>query len=97
MSDWQVGDLAVCVNAGSAGSALEDGRIYTVSGIFSQSGPSWLRSHAPYGLYLAEAVAPSSSGSFDPERFRKIRPDEHEGNAEDWQLLRETHKRKVSA
>lgn len=77
MSDWQVGDLAACVNSGKCPKcvntcplpALDEGRIYTVATITSDE----------QGLLfdLAEFGRDPDWG-FCAEHFRKIRPDEHE-------------------
>lgn len=88
-ADWNIGDLAVCVDAGRLHGAvpaypLVEGRTYRVTGL-SLSAVTHRQllvlSECPPGAYA--------------DRFRKIRPDEHEGSAEDWQLIIETTKRKV--
>lgn len=100
MSDWAVGDLAVCVDAspcphspwlGSCG--LVEGRSYTVTGIL----PGSLWDRCEFGLTLAEIAPPAPLESYASDRFRKIRPDEHTGSADDWALILETAKLKVRA
>ncbi len=79
MSDWQIGDLALCVddrvcpfwrtNAG-----LVQGKTYAVVGVMG-NGSSLL--HGPgVGLTLDGVVTPSANIS--SARFRKILPDKHE-------------------
>jgi hypothetical protein len=79
MSDWQVGDLALCVDASQRGSEypsrLVKGSIYTVTGIDTEPG---LLDTAPCGLLLAEVAPAGHYDAFACDRFRKIRPDEHE-------------------
>jgi hypothetical protein len=45
-------------------------------------------------LHLAGIIHPPG---YCADCFRKIRPDEHEGNADDWNLLTEQFGTKVSA
>jgi hypothetical protein len=83
MSDWQVGDLAVCVDASSrhpgnmSSSVLREGAVYTVIGIAPPE--RWITGEYGIGLVFAEVRQPvNSDGSFIATRFRKIRPDKHE-------------------
>lgn len=89
--DWAVGDLAVCVDDRPCPfygphPDIKAGRIYTVAEVLPRN-----------GLRLAGIVSYSPSGGFATRMFRKIRPDSHEGSAEDWALILETTKRKVRA
>ena len=100
--DWKVGDLAVCVDARqnpgvrTTGDKLQEGSIYRVSGIGRESARHSLYG-ADSGLFLEGMRSGSLSGGYAASRFRKIRPDEHEGEREDWQLLLDSMKRKVRA
>lgn len=78
MSDWAVGDLAVCVDDGDSWYGkfpCRKGHIYRVTGIhiarpgFSDAGR--------LGLLLEGVHSGSPSGAFDACRFRKVKPDEH--------------------
>jgi hypothetical protein len=92
MSDWQVGDLAVCVDDSPTlrpHCPLIVGRTYRVVGI------SILRE----GLIVAEAVAMNQSfgGGFLMRRFRKVRPDEREACEPEFVTLLKRSKQRVSA
>lgn len=75
MSEFQVGDIVVCVDAESCtiagchspkyGSGLKTGRYYTISGIFSD---------VRWGdcVTLADLIAITVNGGFLARRFRKI-------------------------
>ena len=79
--DWQVGDLALCVDDGPSAfgeSNLVRGRCYTVAAL------SPCYDGIP-GLHLVEVISKSPVG-FDPPRFRKIRP--HSPDAEDAETIR---------
>lgn len=97
MSGWEVGDLALCVDATTkrldAPCPLVEGRVYTVTGMERAICPVF---GDGLGLFLAEIECPTQNG-FLALRFRKVQPDAHEGHADDWQALFEQHKRKVSA
>jgi hypothetical protein len=78
MSDWSIGDLAVCVDDSpprnpvlSATTLLRLGGTYRVAPYRDQ-----------YLLVIGEpphvVVGYTQKGGWDPLRFRKIRPDEHE-------------------
>lgn len=86
MSDWQVGDLAVCVDAGPCRcepdcktplTGLEVGRIYRVTAIRSVcwAGAPWV--NLDIGLPPTPQHDPLETGA-NVERFRKIRPCEEE-------------------
>lgn len=92
MSDWQVGDLAVCVRAGpcqcgcGGTQALVEGRIYRVLGIVVH----------PERLGLDVGVEPPPGhSSLNAARFRKILPDKHEPCEEEFVTL--LNRKKVSA
>lgn len=99
MSDWQVGDLAVCVddrfNPAYGETLLARGRTYTVVEVTycTISNVLW---HAGTGLVLA-GVPCSGLHGFAAERFRKIRPDEREACEPEFVTLLNRIKRKVEA
>jgi hypothetical protein len=73
MSDWQVGDLAVCVDGGAddpvlSASTLLQGGTYRVGRSRSIFAGDW-RTAARCFVGFADGTL---------SRFRKIRPDEHE-------------------
>jgi hypothetical protein len=79
--DWKVGDLAVCVDARPnpmVASSIEAGRVYRVVGLFLEPHSTALFPLVSCGLFLAGVPCASKSGSWSCNRFRKIRPDEHE-------------------
>lgn len=98
MSDWQVGDLAVCVDASPDFDGepvpLEQGTAYRVSGVAFAPRPSrkW---GARVGLNLL-GVEPWPWG-YASERFRKVVADEHEACETEFVTLLKRLKRKVSA
>lgn len=73
MSDWQVGDLALCAAGKGCGDCWEngphplDGRTLTVIGV-----DDWGESHPALTFAEAERL------NWCACQFRKIRPDEHE-------------------
>jgi hypothetical protein len=72
MTDWQVGDLAVCVDDGPCPYYGRDpqivkGGVYTVADVLPNN-----------GLLLEGIQSQSSSGGYAMKMFRKIRPDQHE-------------------
>lgn len=82
MSDWQVGDLAVCVDATPdiLGNPvpLKEGVVYLVSGITPAGIASkYGRTNRLSGLAL-KGVPNKWPCGWAPERFRKIRPDAQE-------------------
>jgi hypothetical protein len=96
MADWQVGDLAVCVDAAPRwytvdipGESLELNRIYTVCG-FS----FW--SDGTLNLLFEEFSHPTGAG-IRADRFRKVVRDKHEACEEEFVTLLNRTKRKVSA
>lgn len=82
MSDWQVGDLAVCVDASAwpasedAPSLLRAGAIYRVIAYWPDA--EWRHVPPSPGLQLEGVKRPKLHSFFSCERFRKIRPDKHE-------------------
>lgn len=87
MSDWEIGDLALCVDDSLAEWCLHRGRIYRVRGVLGEM------------LVLDGIAALDGSGrdGMYASRFRKILPDKHEAcEAEFVTLLRRT-KRTVKA
>lgn len=102
MSDWAIGDLAVCVDAVgriTGKSVLVEGRTYTVSGIYLPSCPtsSDYGSPSDIGLWLEELRSPATSGAFDARRFRKVTPDKQESCEEEFVTLLRRSKPKVRA
>ncbi len=98
MSDWQVGDLAVCVSKSGAwrhggtgpfNSGPKAGHVCTVRAV-----GAWAKHTI---LWFNEWPGSGLGCSYGASSFRKIRPDSHEGNVEDWNLILETTKRKVRA
>jgi hypothetical protein len=97
VSDWQVGDKALCVDAGPdrfyGDVGLTLGRIYTVVGLpMGNQYDRWKE-----GLELGEVRPPKPSVGYASYRFRKIRPDEHEDCEPEFVELLNRSKRKVSA
>jgi hypothetical protein len=96
MSDWQVGDLAVCVdNAPRSTTApgiqyrLECGRVYRVSALRqARSGK--------LNLFMEGVAYPFGIGN-GAFRFRKIRPDQHEACEPEFVTLLKRTKRTVPA
>jgi hypothetical protein len=81
MSDWQVGDLAVCINAGpllfngrlsNGGGLLVEGRTYRVVALIVREDQPWA------GIACLVTDDADGHDGFATCRFRKIRPDEHE-------------------
>lgn len=83
MSDWQPGDLALCVNAArnpfSEHDQLRRGAIYTVTAVIHIWGDS-------PALILAEARHDPRDRGWESLRFRKICP--HTPDAEDIETIR---------
>jgi hypothetical protein len=81
MSDWQVGDLAVCVDAEpQAGDFIRDsqlrvGSVYTVTRVLLSGGRG---DRTAIGLSLLGMRPAGGREGYCEDRFRKIRPDEHE-------------------
>ena len=99
--DWKVGDLALCVdgapyrypNRRRALTAVELGRIYRVSDVFMNG----VHLHI-----LVDGESPHESPKWgrcgwDPNRFRKIKPDTHEPCEEEFRILLQLSKRRVKA
>lgn len=81
MANWQVGDLAVCVDVSARGQPLPPrllvvGRAYRVCAVTAAE--SWCDGDYDAGLVLEGLRSPAYDGSYRASRFRKIRPDEHE-------------------
>jgi hypothetical protein len=100
--DWQVGDLAVCVDAapcrcgdcGGLPMLLSEGRPYVVT---EAGDEGW----GPF-LAFAEQVGPKNCYTCDEfsagvERFRKVRRDAHEACEAEFVTLLRRSKRKASA
>lgn len=95
-SDWQVGDLAVCVDASPRpdGIAVDlvEGRTYHVTAV-CPPGRSKFGFHT--GLQLRGATPVGRA--FAECRFRKVRPDEHKACEEEFQTLLRRSRNLVSA
>ena len=102
MSDWQVGDLAVCVDDSPCRCGapcrhpqnhaiqMVAGRTYTVN--------HWIVFQGKLYLTLAGVKIISHWGVHGrADRFRKIRPDEHEACEEEFVTLLNRTKRTVRA
>lgn len=91
MNDWQVGDLALCVDDSPCGCCGADaayvlGRAYVVDAV------EWGFNHARNQPILAlrlRGVRPRAGHApgANADRFRKIRPDEHEPCEEEFVTL----------
>lgn len=103
MSDWQVGDLAVCVDAGPCKNAHELinphrqgalvlGKAYLVIGLGRAR-------RERFSLFVKGATAADQDYGFgfSVHRFRKIRPDEQEACEPEFVTLIKRAKRKVDA
>jgi len=94
--DWKVGDLAVCVDTAPCGcgcvnAALRDGATFTVSEVIYDD-------RATTGVALNFlGTSPGHHAGFSAVRFRKIRPDEHEACEEEFRILLQLSKKRVSA
>lgn len=89
--DWQVGDLALCVDAGLL-PWVEPGCIYTVADLNTD----WLEIDG-LGLELAGVDAGCGYTGFVATSFRKILPDKHEDCEPEFVTLLNRIKRKVGA
>jgi hypothetical protein len=96
VSDWQVGDLAVCVNADIDPFAGHNGGLtlnaaYTVREV--------VRAEGEVGLRLRDLPNPTGCKyrAFSTVRFRKIRPDEQQACEPEFITLLKRSKQKVSA
>jgi hypothetical protein len=102
VSDWQVGDKALCVDARRSPGVrthvpLVEGRIYTVVGVAARRAVHALYGLDTGGLFLAGLVSGGTSGAYAADRFRKIRPDEHSACEEEFVTLLKRTKRTVTA
>jgi hypothetical protein len=105
MSDWQVGDLAVCVDDsparhGPAIRCLSAGIAYTVSRVRYWNGAGKPHGPALYLVGVSYHGSPRPNGEprgWHSNRFRKIRPDEHEDCEPEFVELLNRIRRKVSA
>jgi hypothetical protein len=93
MTDWQVGDLAVCVDDAERPTSIPSdlakikrGNVYRVARILCGG----------LGLQFEEAVTRHSAGYWE-DRFRKIRPDEHQACEPEFVTLLKRAKRPVAA
>lgn len=78
MTDWKVGDEAVCVDARprrwSYSNPLRENAVYTVIRVTHDRCPHYGQA---VGLVLAE-LSTEAPGGFFAERFRKVVKDKHE-------------------
>jgi hypothetical protein len=98
MSDWQIGDLAVCVAVthpafSDAARRLTLGKVYTVVRI----GRPLRILNGEHGLGFAEVSPTRKNRGYPESMFRKIRPDQHEACESEFVDLLKRSKRKVSA
>jgi hypothetical protein len=84
MSDWQVGDLAVCVKPVAN---LQSGAIYRVVSVCCDGS----------GLNVDGGIPLPGTHAFSSGRFRKLRADQHEACKPEFVTLLKRSKRKVSA
>jgi hypothetical protein len=96
MSDWQVGDLALCIHLSDihpfwrARTRFREGEVYRVDGLVNgRFGELYLVIGAP-DIFAA-------TGYPNAGRFRKIRPDEHEACEPEFVTLLKRTKRTVAA
>jgi hypothetical protein len=99
MTDWAVGDLAVCVDTlrpeeakpgRSGGDTCRKGAVFTVIGIARDA---W----GNVGLILDDIRSDHPTGGYLASAFRKIRPDKHEECEPEFVTLLKRSKRRVSA
>ena len=94
MTDWQIGDRALCIQVEhpTLGKTrrVELGKVYTVRGVYVS------RSSGHVGLILIEAK-PRTNPGFHAFMFQRLHPDEHHGERCDWELLLKRTKRTVRA
>ena len=83
MSDWQIGDLAVCVQdwPEAVACGIVAGKAYGVAGVYVSPRTGNV------GLVLAGVVVPRPHNSTNARHFRKIRPDTHEPCEEEFVTL----------
>ena len=70
MTDWKVGDLALCVKLDMAPSRLRIGAVYTVRDL----NEDWLDTECGLGLVLKEVDAGPSYDGFTADKFRRLAP-----------------------
>jgi hypothetical protein len=95
MSEWQVGDLALCIKSGTV---TREGAIYTVTEIWPVGALrfGFVRNVADVPLLIfAEVICEDGDGSH-PSRFRRIRRDRHESCEPEFVALLKSSKPKVS-
>lgn len=93
MSDWQVGDLALCLyggrwvtwGSGGEGPSPQRGAIYKVDRISLVGGL--------VGLWIEGFT----HDCFEASEFRKIKPDTHEPCEEEFRILLQLSKKRVKA
>jgi hypothetical protein len=99
--DWQVGDLAVCVNADPHPQygpvTLREGCVYRVAGVKPGLEFNSLVGRQCIGIYIAGNLSAAPAGSYVADRFRKIRPDEHQACEPEFVTLLKRAKRPVAA
>lgn len=86
MTDWAIGDLALCVDARSCPSyrwgGLCAGRVYSVDAVTVDTGPRGFSAlHGKgggVGLAFADAPTPSGTYGWDARRFVKVTPEEED-------------------
>jgi len=90
---WQIGDLAVCVNAsnyglqGVFGHLLTEGKVYKVLRLTTP--PRWLHGEAGLGLVIDGPKNKNPEGDWFEGRFRKVEKDTQAANADDAAWLKD--------
>jgi hypothetical protein len=84
MSDWQVGDLAVCVDAGH-NKMIETGKVYRVEAV--RVAPAGYSDTGSLGLVLEGICSNDRGGGYHATRFRKIAPDKPEACEDEFVTL----------
>ena len=100
---WQVGDLAVCVDARanpeiSRPGKLVEGRTYHVTAVMVYEPLAHcLYGQETVGLRLGGMATSARDGAFAASRFRKVTPDKREACEDEFVTLLKRCKRKVGA
>ena len=79
MSDWQAGDLALCVKSSHT---IESGSLNTVSDVVV-AGPEWGQYEGAVGLFMEGRQAQSLTGAYRSDQFVKVTPNHDAETLED--------------
>ena len=93
---WQVGDLALCVDAACT-ALLAEGVAYTVTAAFFDPGFNRKAEFTDFTLLLAEVRPSPGRSGFCASRFRKIHPDEQEPCEAEFVTLLKRSRQQVQA